>query len=754
MLMGDEAMRWRIGGRVQGVGFRPFVYRLANACELVGWVRNDSGAVEIHVQGSAERLKIFGEDLFARSPSTARTRLIDQRPAPIEAGRTFRILPSTVSGCRELTVPFDSSMCDECATELADPAARRYRYPFTNCTQCGPRYTIIRALPYDRHNTTMAGFELCASCAAEFSNPRDRRFHAEPLACAACGPSVHWTEGAACVVQPEQALAAAVTALRAGRIVALRGIGGYHLLCDAMNDGSVVRLRQRKGRPDKPFAVMLPWDGREPHPALWVADLSPLEEASLCDAARSIVLVRPHRRNGLSARIAPGLTEIGIMLPYSPLHSLLLKEFGGPVVATSGNVSGEPVLTDPDEAQRRLAHVADGFLHHNRPIARPAEDAVSRRLAGVVRPIRLGRGTAPVELTLSASVEVPILAVGAYLKGCIALAWGRRVVVSPHLGDQATPRGKAVFLRVVEDLQALYGIKAERVAHDTHPQFPSTRWAKACGLPSTPVWHHHAHAAAVAGEYPGPQPMLCFTWDGMGLGVDHTLWGGEALLGRPGSWRRVASFRPFRLPGGERAAREPWRCALALCWHHGVAWPEGDHRAGTLMRHAFDRAINSPLTTSVGRLFDAAAALIGVCVTSSYEGEAPMRLEALCERAQPPIALPLLRDAQGLWRTDWSPLILEMLDGGQTPSYRAARFHASLAHALLGQALAVRGDTGVNRIGLTGGVFQNRILTEQAAALLGGAGFEVQIPERLPLNDAAISFGQIVEATALHAARH
>ena len=368
--------------------------------------------------------------------------------------------------------------------------------------------------------------------------------------------------------------------------------------------------------------------------------------------------------------------------------------------------------------------------------------------AGIPRPLRLGRGTAPLELELPQPAKLPTLAVGAFMKTTVALAWGTRVVVSPHIGDLASPRGREVFAQVAHDLQQLYGVRAERVVHDAHPGFPNTRWAHDSGLPTQAIWHHFAHAGAVAGEYPGDAPLLCFAWDGVGLGPDNTLWGGEALLGRPGAWRHAASFRPFRLPGGERAAREPWRSALALCWESGDVCPECENLGGPLLRKAFDSGLNAPSTTSVGRLFDAAAALLGVCLHASYEGEAPMRLEALCDHVVPPLKLPLMRETTGLWRSDWRPLVAAMLDERPSPAVRAAMFHTSLAHALYDQAIAVRGHSGVARVGLCGGVFQNRVLSEQVHALLTGAGFEVLIPERLPINDAAISYGQLVEACA------
>jgi hydrogenase maturation protein HypF len=606
-------------------------------------------------------------------------------------------------------------------------------------------------MPYDRPNTTLAQFALCPACVAEYTNPLDRRFHAQPLACPACGPVLQWCAAGCRIDGNEAALRAALAALRDGRIVAMRGIGGYHLLCDAASEDAVARLRDRKGRPAKPLAVMLPWckdDGLLY--ARTEVQLSTREAAALCSSVRPIVLAARSGNGSLAKSLAPGLKELGVMLPYSPLHQLLLADFGGALVATSGNLSGEPVLTEPAAVELRLAQVADGFLHHNRPIARPADDPVVRVVAGLVRPLRLGRGSSPLELELPTRFSVPILAVGAYMKTTVALAWEERVVVSPHIGELASPRGREVFAQVARDLQQLYGVRAERIAHDAHPDFPSTRWALDSDLPTHAIWHHFAHASAVAGEYPSDAPLLCFTWDGVGLGSDTTLWGGEALLGKPGAWQRVGSFRPFRLPGGERAAREPWRSALALCWECEQPWPMGEALGGALLRAAWEGGVNAPWTTSVGRLFDAASALLGDCLLASYEGEGPMRLEAQAlGRHAGPVKLPLARCARGIWRSDWAPLIPALLDERVDPAARAAIFHTSLAHALCEQAIAVREHTGVARVGLSGGVFQNRIITEQAQSLLRSAGFEVLIPRRLPINDAAISFGQLIECAAI-----
>jgi hydrogenase maturation protein HypF len=748
----QAARCWRIGGRVQGVGFRPFVYRLALAQGLAGWVRNRCGTVEVRAEGTPAQLDAFGFSLLAQAPPAARPQLLAVADAAPQSCRGFAILPSAAGDGTAVHVAPDLFACDDCLAELRDPQARRHRYPFINCTQCGPRYTVIRALPYDRPNTTMAAFQLCRECSAEYRDPRDRRFHAQPLACPRCGPRLYWQAGGERIDDGERALAAALALLRAGGIVALRGIGGYHLLCDARSEEAVAQLRRRKRRPSKPLALMLPWRGADGFDAVRaLVRLSPAQAAALSEPSRPIVLLARRADAALAAGLAPGLEEIGVMLPYSPLHQLLLDGFGGALVATSGNRSGEPVLTEVEEAQEGLREVADGFLHHDRPIARPADDPVLRVVAGRARPLRLGRGTAPLELRLAQPLGRPLLALGAYLKNTVALAWDDRVVVSPHVGDLDSARGRAVFERVAADLQDLYGVRAAALVHDAHPDFPNSRWANRQGLPAQAIWHHHAHAAALAGEHgigADAAPLLCFAWDGVGLGSDGTLWGGEALLGAPGGWSRVASFRPFRLPGGERAAHQPWRSALGLCWDLGHAWAEGEARADPLLRRAWERALNAPPTSAVGRLFDAAAALCDLCAETSYEGEAPMRLEALAAETADAVELPLRRDPAGVWRSDWAPLVPVMLDRQRPAAQRAATFHASLALALCRQAAAVRAACGVSRVGLCGGVFQNRVLTEAALARLEADGFEVLLPQRLPVNDAAISYGQIVEAAA------
>ncbi|MDE2074286.1 MAG: carbamoyltransferase HypF [Alphaproteobacteria bacterium] len=740
---GRVGRRLVLGGRVQGVGFRPFVYRLAQAHGLCGWVRNGAGRVLIHAEGEGAALARFEAALLAEAPPLARPRLESAVDAAAENLGNFCIVTSTDGEAADVHLPPDLFCCPDCEAELRDANARRHRYAFTNCTQCGPRYTIIAALPYDRPATAMAGFELCPACRAEYENPADRRFHAEPLACPACGPQLSFHDGDI-RVDGEDALAAALWLLHDGGVVAVKGVGGYHLMCDPASDAAVRRLRQRKHRPAKPLAVMFPPAGAYGQAILRdYVELDDAEAAACTDPVRPIVLATKRAGAALSAEIAPGLNELGVFLPYSPLHHLLLGEFGGPLVATSGNVSGEPVITDNDEAEARLAGVADGFLHHDRPILRPADDSVLRAIAGRARPIRIGRGLAPLEIETPFAFAVPTLAVGGHMKGAIALGWNHRIVLSPHIGELDSPRSLAVFEQVIADLQRLYRVRAERLVCDLHPGYASARWAREQQLPLIRVQHHMAHAAALAGERAEIARWLIFAWDGIGLGDDGTLWGGEALLGAPGAWRRVGSLRPFHLPGGERAGREPWRSAAALLWETGRDWrPQIEGAA--LAQQAWSRRLGTVETSSAGRLFDAAAALVLGLGTVSYEGEGPMRLEALAGEGEA-IALPL-RTEGGVLRTDWAPLLPMLADGSISQATRAGVFHESLAAALAELAAAVAQTEGFEAVGLTGGVFQNRRLAESVLAKLAARKIPAFLPEIVPANDGGLAFGQLVEA--------
>jgi hydrogenase maturation protein HypF len=728
-----------ISGRVQGVGFRPFVYRLAHKHGITGWVRNVNGAVEIHAEGEQSHLQHFSDALLSEAPPLSDPGQLVIKACESDHAEVFSILDSQSGSVANIHLPPDGFVCRDCLGELHDPSDRRYRYPFINCTQCGPRYTLITALPYDRPGTSMRDFALCPDCQREYDNPLDRRFHAEPIACPACGPHLQFVSGAELHDRDEAALAATVVALRGGRIVAVKGVGGYHLLCDATNDSAVATLRARKQRPAKPLAVML----RDCDAVRKMVHITPAQEALIEAPSRPIVLLPRRSDADLSPLIAPGLGEIGCLLPYSPLHALLLNDFGGPLVATSGNLSGEPVLTDNLEAQARLDHLADAFLHHNRPIVRPADDPVFRVTANLPRPLRLGRGNAPLELDLPAPLPEPVLALGSHMKNTLCLAWNRRAVVSPHIGELDTPRSLDTLMQVAADLQQLYQVQARRVLLDRHPGYGYRRYARDSGLPLCEIWHHHAHASALAWEFPDIEEWIVFAWDGVGLGEDHTLWGGEAFTGMPGCWQRAASMRPFRLPGGDKAGREPWRAAAALLWETGQPAPF----APQPLHQAWSRKLNSPTSSAVGRLFDAAAALSGVCTRASFEGEGPMRLEAMAasDTTSHPCALPLERDVQGIWRTDWAPLLPMLTDTARPVAERAACFHLSLVHTMVDQARQLQEQTGIQTVGLTGGVFQNRVLAEASISRLEAAGFYAHLPQRVPVNDAGLSFGQIIE---------
>jgi hydrogenase maturation protein HypF len=750
------ARRIVMTGRVQGVGYRPFVFRLAHEHALAGHVRNLRGDVEVIVAGTPAILETFERELVTRAPPLAQPRVRAVAMCDALPSGDFTIAPSSAADAPEVSVPPDFFACDECVGELADPADRRYAYPFINCTQCGPRYTLIEALPYDRPNTSMAQFPLCPACRREYEDPLDRRFHAEPVACPVCGPHLSFVvPGRDAVTGDAAAVAAAVDVLRAGHVLAVRGIGGYHLLCDARAEAAVQRLRDRKRRPDKPLAVMFPQRGPDGlEAAREELQIGAVEQAALTDPARSIVLV-PRRSDGrIAPSVAPGLGEIGAFLPYSPLHHLLLTGFGGPVVATSGNASGEPVLTDPAESEARLAAVADAFLHHDRPIVRPADDSVVRIAAGRARPIRLGRGIAPLELELPDELPEPVFAVGGHLKLTVALAWGKRVVISPHVGDMGTRRSEFVFEQVTRDFQRLYDVRATRWLCDAHPGYTTTRWVQSLGAPFTTVLHHHAHASAIVAEHGVTEPAIVFAWDGVGYGGDGTLWGGEAFVGRPGHWHRRASLRSFRLPGGDKAGRSPWRSAAALCWEAGVECPVPI--PDPIVRAAWERGLNAPQSSAAGRVFDALSAIVLGVAETSFEGQGPMWFEACARPVERFPRLPIESDAQGVLRIDWAPLLATCGDTRLDRGERAGQVHAALADAICRVAEAEQVRSGVTVAGLTGGVFQNRRLLELATAGLEQRGFRVLLPERIPCNDGGLSYGQVAEflGAAAGAARH
>ncbi len=755
---GSGTAHWRLSGIVQGVGFRPFVYRLAHVHGLTGWVKNCTGQVEIIATGDVTQLDAFGHDLIKQAPPIAQPHIEAYEKLPFETFEAFQIRDSEASESADIHVPPDYFVCDQCRAEMNDPNDRRFQYPFINCTQCGPRYTLIEALPYDRANTSMAGFKLCAACQREYEDIGSRRFHAEPVACPDCGPGLVFHQDDRRIDNTRAALSACVRELQQGGIVAVKGVGGYHLLCDASDAGAVSRLRERKPRPHKPLALMIPEDNALEQVRV-VVEISTEDAALLCSPERPVVLCR-RRDEAIGDVIAPGLDEIGVMLPYSPLHHLLLTAFGSPLVATSANISGEPVLTEAHQVEKRLASVADAWLHHDRPIVRPADDSVYRTIAGKPRPLRLGRGVAPLELKLPVKLSQPLLAVGGHMKNTICLAWDDRAVVSPHIGDMGTARSLEVFEQLCDDLQRLYKVRAEALVCDKHQAYVTSRWARRQGLPVTEVQHHAAHASALiveAGDW-SAEHQLVFTWDGVGYGDDGTLWGGEALYGRPGNWQRVATLRPLRLPGGDKAAREPWRSAVAAAWDMDeekvadrlivAALGAEAKKLSPVLYQAWQKQLNAPLTSAAGRLFDAAAALTGVCLTASYEGQGPMQLEAVADGSVDPIAMPLVKRHDGVLEADWRPLFRHLMNVNEPLAQSAARFHESLAETLLQQVLEVSRQCPVEAVGLCGGVFQNRRLTEACVRHLEACGVQVILGERLPVNDAGLSFGQVMEFAA------
>jgi len=751
--MTEQVLDITLTGRVQGVGFRPFVYRLAHEHQIHGWVRNTVGRVEIHAEGTQDQLDNFRHALIQDSPSLSEPQIEYEAPGVSEKATGFYIVRSEAGGEAEIHTPPDQYLCPECEAELHDPNNRRYRYPFINCTQCGPRYTIINAMPYDRANTSMDEFPLCPPCREEYESAENRRFHAEPNACGDCGPHLSYFEPDVAIEgDSTTALNMAVSALQRGRILAVKGVGGYHLMCDAANELAVARLRKSKHRPHKPLALMVAAVGEDQLDG--VRELVELENdqvaSELLSQSRPIILLKKTSGTPVCDEVAPGLDELGIMLPPSPMHVLLSEGFDGALVATSGNISGEPVLTDDEEADRRLGKIAEGWLIHNRKIVRPADDSVKRLIDGKPRMIRLGRGSAPLELPLPVKLQQPIIAVGGHLKNTVALAWDNRVVISPHIGELTALRSLQVFQQVINDLQRLYQVKAEAIICDAHPQYASSRWAYEQKLPVFQVQHHRAHASSLAGDCSKePERLndkgLVFTWDGVGYGDDGKLWGGEAFLGRPADWQRVATFRSFHFTGGDRVAHEPWRSAAALYWELDEMYPGSE--AEKLAHVAWQNGLNKFETSAVGRLFDAAAATMGLVHTTSHEGEAPMRLEAIAEDVETDDCLPFADD-NGVLRIDWEPLFHAMKDRQHSMEYRAGYLHALLANTVVKIAGYFKNRDRIDYVGLSGGVFQNRRLTELVSRQLQDAGIACRLSETIPANDGGISYGQVIEYAA------
>lgn len=753
----DHRVRARIlvRGAVQGVGFRPCIHRLATRLALGGWVRNDGEGVVIEVEGGSSLVQEFVARLERDKPPLALIRGVESRLVEPEGVTSFTIVASGQQSSKAALILPDVATCPDCLRELFDPTNRRFRHPFINCTNCGPRFSIIEALPYDRPNTSMKQFAMCEACEREYHDPANRRFHAQPTACPACGPQLSiWDGEGSPIAQDYFAVEYAAAELRRGGILAFKGIGGFQLLVDARNEEAVRRLRTRKHREEKPLAVMVP--GLET--ACAMCDLAPAEQRLLASPQAPVVLLRrradPRPELEIAPSVAPRNPYLGVMLPYSPQHHLLLGELGFPVVATSGNLTDEPICTDQFEALERLRGIADAFLVHDRPIVRYVDDSVVRVMLGEEQILRRARGYAPLPVRVGGHLP-KVLALGAHLKNTVALGCGSEVFVSQHIGDLETEQANEAFRRIAGDLPRLYDVQPEIVACDLHPEYQSTVFASRLeNVRIVPVQHHRAHVVSCMAENGLEPPVLGVSWDGTGLGEDGTIWGGEFLVEEGAGFRRVAHLHPFRLPGGEAAIREPRRCALGVLHEAygeqacGVAcelglWRSGDPELG-LLRRMLDRGVQSVVTTSAGRLFDAVAALAGVRQKVSFEGQAAIELEFVAEPDAAGSYRFELEDAMPLV-ADWRPIVrgvVEDVRSGTETGVIAGRFHRTLA-ALIG---AVAQRVGLPHVVLTGGCFQNRLLTEGCVRVLEAGGFRPAWHRSVPPNDGGISLGQAIAA--------
>jgi hydrogenase maturation protein HypF len=756
----------RVRGTVQGVGFRPFVLRLATELGLVGWVRNDADGVLVRAVGPEACIAGLAEAIVRRAPPAARVmevRDVTAMEGLPEAGATFVIAKSPVpEGEVGTDVAPDLAPCPDCLRELADPDDRRHGYPFINCTQCGPRYTIVESLPYDRPRTTMSGFPLCAACTAEYGNPRDRRFHAEPNACPACGPRVRLTDpDGRARTEDEASLAEAAEALRSGRVLAVKGVGGYHLMVEAGNAEAVAELRRRKHREEKPFAVMFP----DIYSVRRSAEVGEAQEALLVSPRAPIVLLQARAGGEIAGNVAPGSPWIGVLLPPSPLHRRLLEAVGRPVVATSGNLADEPLCIDGDEARERLEGIADFHLDHNRPIARPVDDSVVRFTgAGAPIVLRRARGYAPGPLSLPRRLESAALCVGAQMKTTVGVASGGRVVLSPHIGDLGSLPTLRAYERTIAALSGLLTTRIETVVHDKHPDYDSTRLAERMGLRRVAVQHHLAHVLAVLLEHRRePDEVLGVAWDGTGYGEDGTVWGGEFIDLAGGGATRLARFRPFPLAGGEAAVRDARRVALVLADDAGGAGDGSADGAGLgpteagRLRQAVRAGLNAPRCGSVGRIFDGFGVLLGLGRRNAFEGQIPLAVESAASGAEVtdgslPFAVERADPGAGAtWEIDWRPAVVELLASRQRgPRDGAVRLHRGLVQCLVDTARL----SGRRTVVLSGGCFQNALLRDLAEAALAREGVEVLCARELPPNDGAIAAGQAAalawNLTAVH----
>lgn len=745
-----QRLRVTLHGAVQGVGFRPFVYRLAHELGLGGFVRNVSQGVCLEVEGTAAAVQHFLQRLRTDTPPQAAIHTLETVALAACGDTAFVLQPSVADGVKTAVILPDLATCDACRREIFDPQDRRYAYPFTNCTNCGPRFSILIALPYDRRNTTMQGFAMCARCQAEYHDPHDRRFHAQPNACPVCGPQVAlWAADGTVLATRQAALTATAEAIRQGAIVALKGLGGFHLLVDAGNAAAVQRLRLRKHRPDKPLALMYPSLAALQEHCQVTAPAARLLRA----AAAPIVLLR-HHTPACAAAVAPHNPYLGVMLPYTPLHHLLLHELGRPLVVTSGNQAEEPLCLEAEEALQRLGGIADLFCVHNRPIARPVDDSLVHLVLGRPQILRRARGYAPLPIHVSDTALPAILAVGGHLKNTIALAVGGNVCLSQHLGDLGTVPAFTAFGEAVMTLPRLYEATPTQIACDAHPDYLSRRGADLWPGARTLVQHHYAHVLSCMAEHALQAPVLGVAWDGTGYGLDGSIWGGEFLHITADTFQRVAHMRPFPLPGGDKAGTEPRRAALGLLYAafgEAVADmtalpPVGAFTAPErrVLHTMLQRGVQTPLTSSVGRLFDAVAALLGLHQRITFEGQAAMAVEfavAGCRtEATYPFDIQATPDAA---RIDWQPLLQALLADCRRQvhiSHIAAAFHNTLAEIIV----AVARRLSCPQVVLTGGCFQNRTLTERAVQRLRAEGFCPFWHQRVPPNDGGLALGQVM----------
>lgn len=746
-----------LGGRVQGVGLRPFAWRLARELGLAGHVSNCGGEVHLELEGPAAARAEFQRRLLADAPAPCMLR--DCQGVEPRGEPDFQVIPGTVAEAASFLPLHDVAPCEDCRRELADPADRRHRYPFIACSRCGPRLTVTQRLPWARANTTMAAFPLCAACAREFADPADRRFHAEMTACPDCGPQLAWagtnTPAAEVAATGTAALAAAVACLQAGGILMLKGVGGYQLLCDATDAHAVTRLRARKRRPRKPFAVLV----ADLAAAARLASLEPAEAQALAGPAAPIVLTRARNGPPLADGIHPGLAWLGLMLPASPLHLLLAEAVGGPLVCTSANLAGEPLCRDDAEARAAVGALADGWLSHDRAIALPCDDPVVRIIDGRPVTLRVGRGLAPQVIALPAALppSPPLVGTGGHLKAAVALARGHEALLGPHVGDLDTPASRARHAQVAEQLCRLYHHTPAQTAHDRHPDDAGAALARRLGTaPPLAVQHHHAHALACAAEHGYTGPLLAVCWDGTGAGDDGTVWGGEWLAIDGAQARRMAWLMPLRLVGGEAAIRDPRRVAIALLAAAGcpTPWPALPEERRPLATEALtallDRPSAGPLCSSAGRLLDGLAVLCGLIGTASFDGEAVMRLESALPAG---VALPAppadarlgLVPANSGLTLDWRGLVRRVVtartEGSEAPAL-AALVHGALVAAIV----EVAGRLDMPTVALGGGCFQNRALVEGARRGLEAAGHQVLVAGRIPPNDGGLALGQVVAA--------